>query len=126
MSSTPTLIRNFTAAGAVAQHAIVRLGAADGEVVAATAVTDTLIGVSVQPGTAAAGERVDVAIAGVVEVAAGGSITRGAFVTTNAAGAAVAATPEAGVNNAIVGIALASAAVGDIIPVLLAQGRIQG
>lgn len=127
MSQTPTLIRNFIAgASGVAERVIVKLGAADQEVVAATAVSETLIGVSVQPGTAAAGQRVDVAIAGVVEVVAGGTITRGAYLTTNASGQAVAAAPSAGVNNGIVGIALVSAVANDIIPVLLAQGRIQG
>jgi hypothetical protein len=125
--TAPILIRNFTAgAGGVAQYRIVRLGAADGEVVAATAVGDTLLGVSVQPGTAAQGQRVDVAVAGVVEVSAGGTVTRGAYLTTNASGQAVAAAPSAGVNNGIVGIALASAVSGDVIPCLLAQGRIQG
>jgi hypothetical protein len=127
MSQTPILIRNFVAgSGGVAERQIVRLGAADGEVVATTAVTDTPIGVSVQPGTAAQGHRVDVAIAGVVEVTAGGSISRGDYLTTNGSGLAVAAAPASGVNNGIVGIALMSAAPGDIIPALLAQGRIQG
>jgi hypothetical protein len=127
MSTTPTLIRNFTAgAGGVAQYQIVKLGAADGEVVAAAAVGDTLIGVSVQPGTAAQGQRVDVAIDGVVEVLAGGTITRGAWLTTTASGQAVAAAPSAGVNNGVIGVALQSAVAGDVIPCLLAQGRIQG
>jgi hypothetical protein len=125
--SVPTLIRNFTAgAGGVAQYRIVKLGAGDGEVVAATAVGDTLLGVSVQPGAAAQGQRVDVVLAGVVEVSAGGAIARGDYLTTDASGRAVAAAPSAGVNNGIVGIALASAVSGDVIPCLLAQGRIQG
>lgn len=125
--TTPILIRNYVAgAGGVRQYRIVRVGAADGEVVEATAVTDALLGVSIQPGTAAQGERCDVVLGGVAEVAAGGTITRGAWVTANASGQAVAAAPGAGTNNNVVGIALVSAAAGDVIPVLLAQHRLQG
>ena len=127
MSSTPTLMRNFLAgSGGVRYGRLVRIGAADGQVVEATAVTDVIVGVSVQPGTAADGQRCDVALAGVADVVAGGTISRGAWVTATTGGAAIAAAPAAGVNNNVVGIALAEAASGDIIPVLLAQHRLQG
>lgn len=125
--TTPTLIRNFTAgAGGVRQYRIVKFGAADGEVVEATDVADDIVGVSCQPGTAAQGQRVDIVLDGIAEAIAGGVITRGAPVTTNGAGAAVAAAPAAGVNNNIVGRAMVTTASGDIFTVLLKQGRIQG
>lgn len=125
--SNPQVIRNFTAgSGGVRQYRIGKLGATDGEAVEATAVGDTLIGVSVQPGTAAQGQRVDLAIDGVAEVEFGGTVTRGAYLTTDSQGRAVAAAPAAGVNNGIVGIALVSAVVGDIGPAMVRQGRIQG
>jgi hypothetical protein len=125
--TTPILIKNFLAgSGGVRQFRIVKLGAADGEVVEATAVGDFLLGVSCQPGTAASGERCDVALAGIADVQAGGNITRGALVTTDSAGRAVAAAPSAGTNNRILGIALVGAAADDIIQVLLSQGSVQG
>jgi hypothetical protein len=127
VTTTPTLIKNFEAGtGGVRDNRVVQFGAADGVVIEATASTQLLLGVSTQPGTAAAGERCDVVLSGIADVIAGGSITRGSYVTTDNAGRVVAAAPAAGVNAAIVGMAMQSAATNDIIQVLLAQGRIQG
>lgn len=125
--TTPTLIKNFLAgSGGVRQFRIVKLGAADGQVVEATAVADFLLGVSCQPGTAANGERCDVVLSGIADVQAGGTITRGALITTDNAGRAVAAAPSAGANNRILGVAMVGAATDDIIQVLLSQGSVQG
>lgn len=124
--STPTLIRNFIAGGTVGQYRIVRFGAADGEVVQASAATDAILGVSCQPGSTPQGARCDVVLDGIAEVIAGGAITRGQLVTADATGAAVPAAPAAGVNNRVLGIAQVSAVAGDIIPVLLKQGQVQG
>lgn len=125
--SNPTLIRNFTAgSGGVGANKIVKPGAADWEAVNSAAAADFHVGVCVQPGGAAQGERADVALQGIVEVIAGGTITRGNSVTSDASGNAVAAAPSTGVNNRIVGIALVSAVANDIIPILLAQGSVQG
>lgn len=63
---------------------------------------------------------------GISRVKTGGAITRGGYVTTDAAGLGVAPAPAAGTNNNVIGIALKSASSGDIIPVLLSPGRIQG
>jgi hypothetical protein len=123
---TPTLIKNFIAGAAIAAARIVKLGAADGTVVQGAAVGDSLLGVCVQPGGAGNGERVDVALGGIAEVEAGGAITRGDWLTSDAAGKALSAAPAAGTNNNVIGRAMASAANGDLIPVLLAPGRIQG
>ena len=46
--------------------------------------------------------------------------------TADADGKAVAAAPGSGVNIRVAGVALVSAASGDIIPVLLAPQQIQG
>lgn len=125
--STPTLIRAFVAGtGGVGQNRIVKFGAADGEVINSTAAADAHLGVCIQPSGAAAGARADVVVGGIAEIIAGGNVTRGGLVTSDASGYAVAAAPAAGANNRIVGIAMVSAASGDIFPVLLTQGSVQG
>lgn len=125
--SSPGLIRNFVAgSGGVDQYRFVKFGSADGEVVKAAAATDATIGVCVQPGTTASGARADVALTGIAEVYAGGSITRGALVTSDANGAAIAAAASAGSNVRVAGVAMISASSGDIIPVLLEPGSFQG
>jgi len=125
--SNPTLIKNFRAAAAIAALRIVKFDAADDDVVQAAAATDAMFGVCVQPdGAAAVGDRVDVVVQGIAEVEFGGNVTRGALVTADAAGKAVAAAPAQGVNNRILGVALRSYASGDHGKVLLAPGIMQG
>jgi hypothetical protein len=113
--ANPVLTKAFVAGGAIAANTIVKFGADDDTVVIATAAADLSIGVA-ENITAASGERVDVIQQGIADVKAGGSIARGAMVTANASGQAVAAAST----NRTIGIALASAASGDIIPVLIA------
>jgi hypothetical protein len=121
----PILTKAFTAGGAIPAFSIVKFGADDRTVVVGAAVSDFLIGVSTSL-PAASGERVDVYLAGSAEVVLAGTVTRGDYVTSNAAGAGVAAAPAAGTNNRVIGIALASGVSGDVIPVLLQQSRPQG
>ncbi|MCC7047671.1 MAG: DUF2190 family protein [Alphaproteobacteria bacterium] len=124
--SSPTLIRAFVAGtGGVNQYRFVKFGAADGEVVQAAA-ADAVFGVSVQPGSTAAGSRADVALGGVAEVYAGANVTRGALLTSDANGAAITAAAAAGTNVRIAGVAMVSAASGDIIPILLNPCSFQG
>jgi hypothetical protein len=122
----PTQIKTFRAGGAIAERTLVKFGANDDEVVQAAAATDLIIGVCVQPGGAASGARCDVVIDGIAEVLCGGAITRGAAVTSDAAGKAVAAAPGAGTNNRIVGFALRTYANNDVGDVLVSQGVMQG
>lgn len=122
---TPTLIKTYVAGGAITKRRIVKWGAADHTVVAAAAATDALIGVACDL-DAASGERVDVTLGGIAEVEFGGNVTRGAPLTADSAGKAVAAAPAAGVNNTIIGIAMVSGASGDIGTVLLSPGSVQG
>lgn len=123
--SNPTLTKNFTAGAAVSKRRLVKFGSADFTVIQAAAATDLIIGVASEL-DAASGARVDVHVTGIAEVEAGGTITRGAKVTADADGKAVAAAPAAGVNNQIAGIAMVSASAGDIIDVLLAPSTMQG
>jgi hypothetical protein len=124
--SNPILIKKFTASGAVAGNRIVKHGAADNLVALAAAATDLLIGVSQNKVDAADTEPVDVILQGLATVKAGGAITRGAKVTSDATGQAVAAAPAAGANNQILGIAYEAAANGDLFRVLINQSVMQG
>lgn len=121
----PILAKNYKAEAALTAYSIVKPGAADGQVVLAAAVGDALIGVTNEI-AAAINERADVIHAGIAEIKAGGTIARGDWLTSDASGLAVAAAPAAGVNNNVIGRALASAASGDVFAALIAPGRIQG
>jgi len=114
----PSHIKTFVAPAAVAGRSVVTFGAADGEVAAASAVSDTLIGIAERIGSRD-NNRVDVVISGIAEAVSGGNITRGDYLTTDASGHVV--TSGAGTDR-IVGIAMASAVAGDHIDVLIAQG----
>lgn len=110
----PLLDKTFTAGGTINPYRLVKFGGADTTLLQAAAATDALIGASGQVG-AASGEVLDVTLLGIAEVQAGGSITRGNMVTSDANGKAVVASD----GNVIAGKALMSAVDGDIIPVLL-------
>lgn len=121
-----TLVKTFTAEAAITKHRIVKFGAANGQVLQAAAVGDAMFGAAAELDVAI-NDRVDVQVAGIAEIEAGAAIALGALVTSDAVGRAVAAAPVAGTNNRIIGTAMTDAlALGDIIPVLLAPGQIQG
>ncbi|MBX9700915.1 MAG: DUF2190 domain-containing protein [Acetobacteraceae bacterium] len=123
--SNVQLFKNFTAGGAIAAFRCVRLSAAE-TVVQATAATDAIIGV-VQDVAPASGERVDVAVSGIAFAEAQGAVGLGDLVTAQGVGRVQTASPAAGVNNRVIGVALeASTATGDIIRILLSPGSVQG
>ena len=119
------LNRNYNAEGAIAAYRIVKSGANDGGVLQAAAATDSLMGVCESVGPAS-GERCDIVKIGIADVEFGGTVARGAPVTSDASGRAVAAAPAAGSNVRIIGFAEVSAVLGDIAPVLLSPGVMQG
>lgn len=119
------LSKNFIAEAAINPNRIVKLGAADDKVLQAAAVGDKMFGVCEYVGPAIT-ERCDIIVAGVADVLAGGNVTRGDLVTSDANGKGVAAAPAAGVNNRVIGVALASAVDGDIFPVLISPSVMQG
>lgn len=119
------LTKSYTTSADVARRLILKLTAND-TVAKATAATDLILGVADSAFDVSSGERVDVILDGIAECVAGGNITRGALVTADANGAAVAAAPSAGVNNRVLGIAMKSAVSGDIVDVLIRQHQIQG
>lgn len=120
------LATNYVADVAIPKYRIVKHGTGDRAVTAATAATDSSIGVTNELDTAA-GERVDVWHVGIAYVEAGAAVTRGAPVTADAQGRGVTAAPAAGSNARVVGFALeAATAAGDVIRVLLSPCVMQG
>jgi hypothetical protein len=124
MYQNPGLVKTYDAGAAIAPFTIVKLSA-DGTVINGAAATDALIGVNNEIDVAS-GERADVIHTGIAQVKLAGTVARGGFVTSDATGKGVAAAPAAGSNNGVVGRALRSGVSGDIIPVLLFIGQIQG
>lgn len=119
------LNKNYVAEAAIAPYRIVKFGAADGQVLQSAAATDLLMGVCESVGPAI-GERCDVVKSGIAEVEFAGVVARGGPVTSDALGRGVAAAPGAGLNNRIIGFAEVSTAAGDIAPLLIAPGVMQG
>ncbi|MEX0271387.1 capsid cement protein [Leptolyngbyaceae cyanobacterium UHCC 1019] len=111
--------------GGIPKYRIVKFGANENEVDLATAAADLSIGVSSDIDSAL-NERCDVIRSGLVPVLYGGTVTRGAFLTSDATGRAIAATAAAGANIRIIGIAEVSGVVGDIGSMVLAPGSFQG
>lgn len=120
------LIKNFIAGGAIGENRIVRPGATVGQMVVASAASDKLMGVCCQPGGAASGERVDVALGGLPLLVLGGTVAAGDPITADANGAGVIANPAAGTNNRIIGFAYEAGVSGDFIRVRMAPGVMQG
>ena len=120
------LSKSATATAAIAAYTLVKPGAADGTVVAATAGAVLVIGAT-QDVAPAAGERVDIALIGITYVTAGAALARGARLMSDASGRAITAAAAAGSNVFTAGTALESAlAAGDVIRVLLERGTYQG
>jgi hypothetical protein len=122
---TPDLIKNYTAGGTIPAYTIVKWDSSDGSVVAASAAADYLMGVTMGMATVST-DRVDVIKSGIADVLYGGTITRGAPVTADSNGKAVVAAPSAGSNVRIIGFAEVSAASGDIAPININPGIMQG
>lgn len=125
MSNNNGLTKSYNAAAAVTANSIVKPGSNDYDVVLGAAASDALIGVTTEV-AAASGERCDVIQEGIADLKINGTIARGGLVTSDASGLGVAAAPSAGTNNRIIGIALISGVAGDIIPVQLSPGSVQG
>ncbi len=119
------LTKSYLAEGTINPFRIVKPGANDYGVLQGAAATDFLVGVTTEV-DASSGERVDVIHEGIADLKLGGTVTRGGPVTSDASGQGVAAAPGAGTNNRIIGFAVISGVSGDIIPVQLAPGVMQG
>ena len=87
------LTKSYDATGAIAPRRIVKLSGA-GQAAHATSATDALLGLADELG-ATKGARVDVHLAGIAPVEAGGVFSAGAWLTADADARAVAAAPPA-------------------------------
>ncbi len=119
------MMKAFVAETAITRRRIVKFGAADNAVVQAAAAADLSFGVSSEI-DAAIGQTCDVVLSDIADVEFGGAVTRGAKLTADAQGRAVAAAPAAGANAQVIGVALVTAVLGDVGPVLLKQSVMQG
>lgn len=116
---TPTFIKSFTAAAAVAAYSIVKFpGSGVGDTVSTADSADALsIGVSNSLGCDEAGQQVDVIQAGWAELRLGGTVVAGNKLTSDATGFGVALPTG---ESQQIAIAMKAGVSGDIIPVLLA------
>lgn len=131
MYNNAGLKKAFLATAAIGAFLAVKFGADDKTIALATAVGDLTIGFTNEIPAVALdvtnGNTVDVVIDGIAEATAGAAITRGARLTIDSSGRVITAAPATGVNNQIIGIAMASAGAADeVIPVLLQRSVIQG
>lgn len=125
MSHPNSIIKGYMAQALIEAYRIVKFGTVDATAVKGAAAADASIGVSVQIDTAA-GEVCDVVRLGPAEVRLGGTVTRGALLTSDATGKAIAATAAAGSNVRFVAIADAAGVADDIIPCTVVPGSFQG
>jgi hypothetical protein len=124
IGQTTILEKSAKAGAAITAYTIAKYGADDDTLLPGAAVSDLLIGVFQHD--ALITTEVRVMLLGVTRVKIGGTVTRGNPITSDASGQGVVAAPATGVNNRIIGFAMASGVTGDIIPVLLSQSVMQG
>ena len=123
--AVPRFTAPYTADADLAPYLITKFGSIDGNVAVAASATDNLLGVS-ENVPVAAGQTATICHTGSIYVTYGASVTAGQYVTSDAQGRAVPAAPAAGANVSVLGRALETGIVGDIRPVLLNIGQIQG
>lgn len=125
--SNRDIIKSYSAEGAISPCRFVKPGANDYGVLAAAGATDKIVGISMPLITVATGDTVDVMHDGIADLQLGtGGATRGDLLTSDATGNGVTAAPGAGTNNRVGAVALVTGVAGDIIPVLLTPGSVQG
>ncbi|WP_337846245.1 capsid cement protein [Sphingomonas sp.] len=118
--SIPKLIRSFEASADVDPYRIVRFSdaSASSKIAEATAATQAIFGTTGKLG-GATGDMVDVTLSGLGDVQLGGTVTAGAWLTSDADGKAIAATLA---GQRLIGQAHAPGVADDVIPYLCAPG----
>jgi len=115
------LTKTFLAGAAIAKYTIVMFDSSDDTVIVATANTDLPIGIALDA-AAAAGDRIEVAVAGIAEVKAAGAITRGDYVVATTGGEGLAGTGSVAKQQAI-GYAMEGVADNDVFSCLIARSQ---
>lgn len=115
-----SLFRARTAEAAVEAYRIVKAGTAAGSCIKAAAATDALLGTSDELDHVT-GEIVDVALGPCPKVTLGGTVTPGAWLTSDATGRAIATTTA---GNQVIGRAEVGGVVGDQITYFRALGQL--
>lgn len=123
--ANPGLSKAYTADTDIGPYLIIKTGSVDGTAALATNTADKLKGVSGSV-FVAAGQIVDIIHEGTANVTAGGTIADGDWVTSNTLSQAITAAPAPAVNIQVVGKAMTSAVAGDVFPVLVNLGAVQG
>lgn len=118
------LVKTYTSGAVIVKRRIVKFSSSDGVVVQASAATDALVGVSDLIAAGTSGDPVDIIRSGVALVEYGGNVTRGAPLTADSDGKAVAAAPTATNSVRIIGFAEVSGVAGDIGKVFIAPGSV--
>lgn len=122
---TEPLIRSFVADADIRGNRIAAFHASKQAAIEAASNVAVVLGVTTSPGAKAAG-IVDVIQLGRAEVVAGGNLSRGARVTSDAEGRAVAipAPGAAAVTVTVVGVVQTPAAEGDIVEIVVAPSAV--
>ncbi|MFI5443648.1 DUF2190 domain-containing protein [Polaromonas sp. UC242_47] len=123
--SAPLQHRSVLAQAAIAGFLIIKHGTVDNSAALATAATDKLIGTNDALGKDV-GEQVDYPTTGTGEVKLGAAVTRGDPITADASSKGITAAPAAGSNVRIIGFALQSGVLDDVIDYQIAPGVMQG
>lgn len=120
------LMKNFLAGAAIPAYTPVKFTGNPGEVIAAVAAGDKVIGVTTDT-VAASGDRVDVIIAGAAKVVAGAAFAQGDLLMANASSQAIVAAAAAGANVRTFGMAReAGSAANDVVEIFVVPGSFQG
>lgn len=121
----PLQHRTLLAQAVTAGFLILKHGTVDNSAALATASTDLLVGTN-DSLAKAVGEDIDYPTCGTGAVKLGGNVTRGQAITADADSKGVYANPAAGVNARIIGYALQSGVLDDVIDYQIAPGMVQG
>lgn len=118
--------KSYLAGGVIPAYTPVKFSANPGEVVAAVAAGDKVIGVTMEV-AAIAGERVDVIHLGPGKVVAGAAFAAGDLLMSSAGSQAIVAAAAAGANVRVFGEARElAAAQGDIVEIVVFPTSFQG
>jgi hypothetical protein len=123
--ANPGFTKTYNAGADIGAYKIVAASTPDGTVILATAGTDPIIGVS-QNVDVISGQQVDVIHDDSANVKLGGTVVFGDPITSDGTGQGVKANPSTGVNSRYIGFALLGGVSGDIVPVLIKPGYLQG